>query len=66
MSEHEVIGQQLMKIQELQKKYDILISMIRALKTGEIDIECIKLQDHGFTVIDEADILHKEIPSKEA
>jgi hypothetical protein len=57
MSEHEVIGKQLMKIQELQKKYDILISVVLALKNGELDIEQIDLTDNGFTVTDEKDAI---------
>ena len=61
MSEHEVIGQQVMKIQELEKKSNVLISVIHALKNGELDIERIKLKDNGFTVTDEEDIIDAEL-----
>ena len=60
MSEHEVIGQQVMKIQALEQRNDILISVIHALKKGELDSERIELQDNGFTVTDEDDIIDTE------
>ena len=61
MSEHEVIGQQVMKIQELEKRNNILISLIHALKNGELGIERIELRDNGFTVTDEDDIIDTEL-----
>ena len=61
MSEYEVIGQQVMKIQELEKKSNVLISVIHALKNGELDIERIELKDNGFTVTDEEDIIDTEL-----
>ena len=61
MSEHEVIGQQVMKIQELEKRNNILISVVHALKNGELDIERIELKDNGFTVTDEDDIIDTEL-----
>ena len=60
MSEHEVIGQQVMKIQELEKKNNILVNVIHALKKGKLDIERIELQDNGFTVTDTEDIINTE------
>ena len=61
MSEHEVIGQQVMKIQALEKRNDILISVIHALKKGELDIKQVELKDNGFTVTDEDDIIDTEL-----
>ena len=61
MSEYEVIGQQVMKIQELEKRNNILISMIHSLKKGELDIARIELKDNGFTVTDEEDIINTEL-----
>ena len=61
MSEHEVIGQQVMRIQELEKRNNILISMIHSLKKGELDIARIELEDNGFTVTDEEDMINTEL-----
>jgi len=61
MSEHEVIGQQVMKIQELEKKNNILMSVIHALKKDEFSIDRIELKDNGFTVTDEEDIIDTEL-----
>ena len=61
MSEYEVIGQQVMKIQELEKRNNILISMIHSLKKGELDIARIELEDNGFTVTDEEDMINTEL-----
>jgi hypothetical protein len=55
MSEYEIIGQQVMRIQKLEKENDILISLILALKKGELDIDRIELNETGFTVIDTED-----------
>ena len=55
MSEYEIIGQQVMRIQKLEKENDILISLILALKKGELDIDQIELNETGFTVIDTED-----------
>ena len=55
MSEYEIIGQQVMRIQKLEKENDILISLILALKKGELDIDRIELNETGFTVIDAED-----------
>ena len=55
MSEYEIIGQQVMRIQKLEKENDILISLILALKKGELDIDQIELNETGFTVIDAED-----------
>jgi hypothetical protein len=57
MSEHEVIGKQLMKIQELVKERDILIGVIHAIKKGELPVDWIELNDNGFTINDEDNIL---------
>jgi|TARA_R110001583_G_scaffold2396_5_gene17473 hypothetical protein len=59
MSEYEVIGQQVMRIQELEKRNDILISMIHSIKKGDLDIEQIELTDNGFTVTDENESINK-------
>jgi len=53
MSEAEIIGTQVIEIQELQKKNDVLISVVLALKNGDLDIDQIELQGTGFTVTDE-------------
>jgi len=55
MSEAEIIGTQVIEIQELQKKNDVLISVVLALKNGDLDIDQIELQGTGFTVSDEQD-----------
>ena len=57
MGEHEVIGKQLMKIQELVKERDILIGVIHAIKKGELPVDWIELNDNGFTINDEDNIL---------
>ena len=57
MSEHEVIGKQLMKIQELVKERDVLIGVIHAIKKGELTVDWIELNDNGFTINDEDNIL---------
>ena len=53
MSEHEVIGQQVMKIQELEKQKNILVNLIHSIKNGTLDLHNIELTDTGFTVTDE-------------
>ena len=58
MSEIELIGTQVLTKQELEKKIDILISVVLALKKGELDIGRIELQDRGFTVSDEDDSIN--------
>ena len=55
MSEYEVIGQQVMKIQDLEKQKNILVNMIHSIKNGTLDLDRIELTDNGFTVIDEED-----------
>ena len=55
MSEYEVIGQQVMKIQELEKQKNILVNLIHSIKNGTLDLDRIELTDNGFTVIDEED-----------
>lgn len=60
MSETEIIGSQVVRIQELEKKNDILISVVLALKKGELDIKRIELNDNGFTVTDDEDIINTE------
>lgn len=59
MSETEIIGSQVVRIQELEKKNDILISVVLALKKGELDIGQIELKDNGFTVTDENESINK-------
>ena len=55
MSEHEVIGRQLMKIEELEKKTNVLVGVVHALKKGDLDLDRIELQDNGFRVLDAED-----------
>ena len=55
MSEHEVIGRQLMKIEELEKKTNVLVGVVHALKNGDLDLDRIELQDNGFRVLDAED-----------
>ena len=57
MSEHEVIGKQLMRIQALEKERNTLVSVIHAIKKGELGIDRIELQDNGFSINDEDDVL---------
>ena len=57
MSEHEVIGKQLMKIQALEKERNTLVSVIHAIKKGDLDIERIELRDNGFSINDEDNVL---------
>ncbi len=62
MSEHEVIGKQLMKIQELVKERDILISVVHSIKNGTLDLDRIELTDNGFTVTEEEDVINAATP----
>ena len=57
MSEHEVIGKQLMRIQALEKERNTIVSVIHAIKKGELGIDRIELQDNGFSINDEDDVL---------
>tara|TARA_R110000824_G_scaffold179261_1_gene359443 strand:- start:332 stop:505 length:174 start_codon:yes stop_codon:yes gene_type:complete len=52
MGEHEVIGKQVVRIQDLEKTNDILISAIVAIKKGNITLDQIELQDNGFIIND--------------
>jgi|TARA_B110000881_G_C18513099_1_gene483368 hypothetical protein len=61
MSEYEVIGQQVMKIQELEKQKNTLVSVIHSIKNGTLDLERIELTDNGFTVTDGEDIIDTEL-----
>ena len=62
MSEYEVIGQQVMKIQELEKQKDILVSVVHSIKNGTLDLERIELTDNGFTVTGEEDEINTATP----
>ena len=63
MSEYEVIGQQVMKIQELEKQKNILVSVIHSIKNGTLDVERIELTDTGFTVTEEEeDVINSATP----
>ena len=62
MSEYEVIGQQVMKIQELEKQKNILVSVIQSIKNGTLDVERIELTDNGFTVTEEEDVINAATP----
>ena len=50
-----------MRLQELEKQNDVLISLVLALKNGDLDIDQIEqnerlgLRPNGFTVIDAED-----------
>ena len=59
MSEHEVIGKQLMQIQALEKERNTLVSVIHALKNGKLSLDRIDLQDNGFVINDDKDVLAK-------
>ena len=52
MGEHEVIGKQVVRIQDLEKTNDILIRAIVAIKKGNITLDQIELQDNGFIIND--------------
>jgi hypothetical protein len=60
MSEHEVIGRQVMRIQELEKQNNTLLSVIHSIKRGELDLNRIELQDNGLTINDEEEVLGGE------
>ena len=62
MSEYEVIGQQVMKIQELEKQKNILVNMIHSIKNGTLDLDRIELTDKGFTVTDEENEINTATP----
>jgi hypothetical protein len=57
MSEYEVIGKQLMRIQELEKERNTLISVIHSIKNGDLLVDRIELQGSGFVINDENDVL---------
>jgi hypothetical protein len=50
MSEHEVIGRQLMLIEKLQAEVNTTVGLIHALKKGEVALDQIELHDGGFSV----------------
>ena len=50
MSEHEIIGQQLMQIQDLGTRLDATVAVIHQIKNGELDIGRINLTDNGFSI----------------
>ena len=60
MSEHEVIGRQVMRIQELEKQTNALLKVIHSIKSGELDLNRIELQDNGLTINDEEEVLGEE------
>ena len=60
MSEHEVIGRQVMRIQELEKQNNALLTVIHSIKRGELDLNRIELQDNGLTINDEEEVLGEE------
>tara|TARA_R110000824_G_scaffold3522_11_gene16639 strand:+ start:22 stop:450 length:429 start_codon:yes stop_codon:yes gene_type:complete len=62
MSEHEIIGRQVMQIQELEKQKNMLVSVIHSIKNGTLDLERIELTDNGFTVTDEEDEINTATP----
>ena len=63
MGETEIAGTQVTRIQELEKRNDILISVVLALKKGDLGIEQIELQDSGFTVTEEEeDVINSATP----
>jgi len=60
MSEHEVIGRQVMRIQELEKQNNALLTVIHSIKRGDLDLNRIELQDNGLTINDEEEVLGEE------
>ena len=46
-----------MRIQALEKERNTLVSVIHAIKKGELGIDRIELQDNGFSINDEDDVL---------
>ena len=50
MSEHEIIGQQVVRIQALESETSQLVSLIHALVKEEIPLDHVELTDNGFTV----------------
>ncbi len=58
MSEHEIIGRLTVENSALQEQVDTVVSVIHAIKNGEIDLDRIELHDNGFTVkeLEEADV----------
>ena len=60
MSEHEVIGRQVMRIQELEKQTNALLKVIHSIKRGELDLNRIELQDNGLTINDEDEVIGEE------
>ena len=56
MSEHEVIGRQLMAIEDLEQQLNQTIGIIHAIKNGELDMERITLSDNGVSIEPEAEV----------
>jgi hypothetical protein len=60
MSEHEVIGRQVMRIQELENQTNALLKMIHSIKSGELDLNRIELRGNGFTINNEDEVIGEE------
>jgi len=52
MSAEEIIGRQLLELNELQSQLDATVSVIHMLKNQTVTLDQIELHDGGFTVID--------------
>ena len=52
MSAEEIIGRQLLELNELQSQLDATVSVIHMLKNETVTLEQIELRDGGFTVTD--------------
>ncbi len=50
MSEHEIIGRQLVQIESLEEQNNLMIGVIHSLKNGEISLDRIELHENGFSV----------------
>jgi hypothetical protein len=52
MSAEEIIGRQLLELNELQSQLDATVSVIHMLKNETVTLEQIELRDGGFSVTD--------------
>ena len=52
MSAEEIIGRQLLELNELQSQLDATVSVIHMLKNETVTLDQIELRDGGFSVTD--------------
>ena len=52
MTEHEIIGRQLVQIEQLGSQLDATVAVIHMLKDGKVTLDQITLSDGGFSVED--------------